>query len=300
MAAARAEPAPWRVQTVRRQFDRRAAVLRDSGLLLREVERRLLERLDYVRLAPRRILDVGCGGGASAAVLASRYPGAFWVGVDLSLAALAAGRGGWWARLRERWQRPLARVCADAAALPVAEGGFDLLISNLMLHWHPQPQRVLSEWHRVLAADGLLLFTCFGPDTLRELRTACAQALPQARPLPYIDMHDYGDILVAAGFATPVMDMEIVRFTYDTPEALLSEVRRLGGNPRDDRPAGLPSGARARALRQALDRQRDAQGRIALTFEIVYAHAWRPPPRRAATQVIPLDRLRGGLRAARP
>ncbi|MCS6944332.1 MAG: methyltransferase domain-containing protein [Sutterellaceae bacterium] len=296
--AAAAECGLWDVRTVQRQFDRRASLLGQRGFLLREIERRLLARLDYVRLAPRRVLDVGCGQGASAALLGSRFPGAFWVGVDLSFPALRAAQGGWWRRWRAPWRRPLTRVCADAAALPIVEGAFDLLVSNLMLHWHPQPQRVLSEWRRVLAVDGLLLFSCFGPDTLRELRGACEETLPQARPLPFIDMHDYGDMLVAAGFATPVMDMEIIRLTYDSPQTLLSEVRHLGGNPRKDRPAALPSGGRARALLQALARQRDAQGRIALTVEIVYGHAWKPKPR-AATQVFPLQRLRAGLHGPR-
>jgi SAM-dependent methyltransferase len=92
--------------------------------------------------------------------------------------------------------------------MPLADDSVDLVLSNLMLHWHPQPHQVLPEWKRVLRADGLLMFSCFGPDTLKELRAAAADALPQARPMPFVDMHDFGDMMVASGFATPVMDVE--------------------------------------------------------------------------------------------
>jgi malonyl-CoA O-methyltransferase len=287
-----------RVETVRRQFDRRASRFARGDFLPREVGRRLLERLDGVRLTPRRILDVGCGGGAMRAPLVTRFADASWIGVDLSLPMLTAAReADFVARVLARWRgRAGARVCADAAALPFADGAFDLVLSNLMLHWHPAPHAVLREWNRVLAVGGLLLFSCFGPDTLRELRAACAEALPAAAPMPFTDMHDYGDMLIAAGFAAPVMEMETLRLTYPSPSQLVREVRLLGGNPRDDRARGLPSGARARALLQALHRQRGADGRIALTFEIVYGHAWKPPPRAQVTRIT-VEGLRAQLRA---
>lgn len=244
--------APLRVATVRRQFDQRAARLPAHDALLREVERRLLERLDLIRLVPRRVLDIGCGRGQSRALLAARYPLAEWVGLDLSAAMLrgAAVPDGtvarWWRRLRGE---VALRVQADAACLPLADGSADLVCSNLMLHWHPTPHALFPEWKRVLRVEGLLLFSCFGPDTLRELRAACAQALPRAAPMPFIDMHDFGDMMVAAGFATPVMDVEVLRLTYPSPQALLREVAALGGNARDDRAPALVSGARARAAR---------------------------------------------------
>lgn len=293
--------AALRIQTVRRQFDRRAAQFARSDFLPREIGRRLVDHLDHIRIAPRRILEVGCGGGALQAPLARRYPGALWIGVDLSLPMLTLTRGGDpVTRLLARWRgRAGARVCADAAALPFADGAFDLVFSNLMLHWHPAPQTLFSEWKRVLAHDGLVLFSCFGVDTLKELRAACAEALPQARPMSFLDMHDFGDTLVAAGFAAPVMDTETLRLTYATARQLLREVRQLGGNPRDDRPRGLPSGARARALLRALERQRDADGRIALTFEIVYGHAWKPGATAVGAGIIPLHRVRAGLPSAR-
>lgn len=288
---------PARVDTVRRQFDRRAARFAQHDAIVREVGRRLIERLDLIRLDPKCIVDVGCGAAGSRDALLNRYATAQWVGIDLSRAMLAAAvRRPALARLLP-WRSARSHlVCAEAAALPLADGSADLLVSNLMLHWHPQPHTVFPEWLRVLRIDGLLLFSCFGPDTLKELRLAYRDAGIEARPVPFVDMHDFGDMMVAAGFASPVMDAETIRLTYPSPQALLREVAALGGNPRYDRGRGLVSGRRARALLERLAAQRDARGRIALTFEIAYGHAWRPPPRVRGQATVPLDHLRAQLR----
>jgi malonyl-CoA O-methyltransferase len=291
-----------RWQTVQRQFDRRAARLREHDVLLREIEKRLADRLDYMRIAPRRIIDVGCGAGHSRQLLTARFSKALWVGTDFSLPMLRGGQAArrgiasWLDRLRG--QRA-DLVCGEASSLPFAESTFDLVFSNLMLHWHPAPHDVLFEWKRVLAVDGLLLFSCFGPDTLKELREACAAALPHSEPMPFIDMHDFGDMMVAAGFATPVMDVETLRFTYGSADELLAEARALGGNPRADRAGGLLAGARARDLRAALERRRDPGGRITLTFEVAYGHAWKPAPRTAGESVVSLEGLRAKLPRSR-
>jgi len=292
---------PARVETVRSQFAQRAARLPAHDAVLREVERRLVERLDVIRITPERVIDVGCGAGHSRTLLQARYPRAAWLGIDLSETLLASGAApaGWAARLRSLAAPPTLRAGADAGALPLADASVDLVFSNLMLHWHPAPHTVFPEFLRVLRPEGLLLFSCFGPDTLKELRDACAQALPRCRPLPFVDMHDFGDMMVASGFATPVMDVEVLRLTYASPRALLREARALGGNPRDDRPRALPSSRQCRALLDALGARRDGDGRIAVTFEVAYGHAWKPQPRadrpRGETRVA-LDDVRARLR----
>jgi malonyl-CoA O-methyltransferase len=290
---------PARTATVRRQFDRRAATFAQRDFLVREVERRMFERLSVIRLAPKRIVDVGCGLGGSRTALLERYRGAEWIGVDHSLRMLEHGmRMGAPARLA-RWLRGSRThwIAADAGALPLAENCAQFLFSNLMLHWHPTPHRLFFEWMRVLATDGLLMFSCFGPDTIKELRNAIAAVLPRAAPMPFIDMHDFGDMMVASGFANPVMDSERIRLTYATPHELLRDVVALGGNPRDDRMPGLMSGRIARKLIGALDARRDDNGRIGLTFEIAYGHAWKPVARETGQTRISVDSLRAQLRA---
>jgi len=285
---------PARIETVARQFDQRRDRLGAHDALLRESARRMLDRLDYIRLAPRRILDVGCGLGRCRAELLERYRDASWTGIELSESLAVAGRmeqrrGLGMARL---WREVPRWIVADGARLPVADDSVELVFSNLMLHWHPAPHLVLPEWKRVLRVDGLLMFSCFGPDTLVELRTAVAATLPRASPMPFVDMHDFGDMMVASGFATPVMDVERLTLTFASATAVLTEVRALGGNPRDDRPAALPSGRQARSLLQALDAQRNAEGRIPLTFEIAYGHAWKPAARGSRVNTVSLERLR--------
>ena len=292
---------------VRAWFNRWADRVSGGDFLLREVSERMLDRLAYIRLNPQRVLDLGCGDGADMAALRNRYPQAFLLGVDFAEAALKAaqqqskaGEGGlglgaiwrsirvWQARLQNALARqqqathPVAWVAGDATALPLASRAVDLIWSNGLLHWHNNPPEVFAECQRVLQVDGLLMFACFGPDSFKELRAACeaaAQGSAAQHALTFVDMHDLGDMLVHAGLATPVMDMERLTLTYATPEALLAEVRTLGGNVLKARPRGLSSSAYWQKVRAYLDGLRTVDGRIPLTIELVYGHAWKPQPK---------------------
>jgi malonyl-CoA O-methyltransferase len=290
---------PARVATVRRQFDLRARRFRAHDVLPREIGERLLDRLQYIRLSPQRVLDVGCGAGDATGLLSTRYPSAQVVGLDVSEGMLRQRESGardW----LPRWlggQTSLF-VAADAGRLPLADESVDLVFSNLMLHWHPEPHALFPEWRRVLRVDGLLLFSCFGPDTLKELRAACRSVLPGIRPMPFIDMHDFGDMMVASGLANPVMDAEVLTLTYRSARELLAEARSLGGNPRDDRAGGLPPARLARSLLDALNAQAGEDGRIRLTFEVAYGHAWKPAAR-SKTAGVSVEALRAELAGRR-
>ena len=287
---------PASVATVRRQFDLRADRFATSAILPREIARRMIERLQYIRLQPQQILDVGCGSGESRSALNALYPRARWIGVDVSERML---QGSPLSRLRW-WRRAAAhKVAADGGRLPIADGSIDFVFSNLMLHWHPAPHTVFPEWKRVMKVDGLLMFSCFGPDTLKELSTAATAALPHARPMPFIDMHDFGDMMVASGLATPVMDSEIITLTYPSAQSLLAEVRSLGGNPRSDRAHRLPSSRQVRDLLCALEAQRASDGRIALTFEVAYGHAWKTRAALAGVATVSVDAVRAELASKR-
>ncbi|MDQ1922884.1 methyltransferase domain-containing protein [Massilia pseudoviolaceinigra] len=286
--------APIDLARVRTLFSRPQRVER-SDFLRREIAARMHERLMLVKVAPKRVLDAGCGSGADLALLQKDYPAAHIVGLDAAAAMIEAAKTP--ASALKSLNQMLSRLlpgkagvdllCGDFGSLPFGPNSVDLVWSNLALHWHPQPDRVFAEWRRVLRQDGLLMFSNFGPDTLRELRTAFAEAdtgtgtgsAPSPHVLPFVDMHDFGDQLVEAGFSTPVMDMEVITVTYDTAAALLADARALGGNPLATRRRGLFGRAAWQRMLAALERQRRADGKLGLTFEVIYGHAFRPAPR---------------------
>ncbi len=289
-------PAEYRIERARvqRSFDRTAAGYDAAAVLQREVARRMAERLDLVKLAPMRILDVGCGTGADLRLLARRYPAAERIGLDFSQAMLrnARGRPSWLARLLPPFAaREAGVVCAAAQSLPLVANSMGLIWSNFMLHWLDDPLSALKEMHRVLQVDSLLMFATLGPDTLKELRTAFAAADNMPHVQRFIDMHDLGDMLVESGYTDPVMDMEYLTLTYASPEDFLRDLRGAGSsNALAGRQRGLTGGKAWQRMREALVAQmRD--GRLVITFEIVYGHAWKPQPRLAADgrQIIRFD-----------
>ena len=263
----------------------------------REISQRMQERLALIKLVPKRALDAGCGSGADMSILQKRYPMAQVIGLDAALPMLKDARQVQLAGLSSL-QRWLARsfpslahaarghdsmlMCGDFVQLPLAPLSVDLIWSNLALHWTALPDQAIAEWRRVIAVDGLLMFSCFGPDTLKELRTGAETSTTAPRVLPFVDMHDYGDMLVAAGFATPVMDMETITVTYTDTKKLLADVRALGGNPLATRRSGLTGKTTWRQLIDHLERQRRADGTIPLSFDIIYGHAFRPAPKKTA------------------
>lgn len=271
-------------QLARRRFDRSAKLDRPLALLEDEVARRMSERLDYIRLDPEQILDIGCGNGGDLDALGARYPRARRVGIDFARSFLApeGEKPGLLSRLfasrRARSQSSML-ACADAQALPFARARFTLIWSNLMLNWLTDPLPALREMHRTLAIDGLLMFSTFGPDTLKELRLALGDRAGE-RVHRFIDMHDIGDALVNAGFSDPVMDMEVVTLTYPDVDTLMSDLRQSGWNNASTlRPRNLSgrtgwANARKRLERAYMD------GRLPITFEIIQGHAWKSAPKK--------------------
>ncbi len=265
-----------------------------------EVARRMAERLPLIRLQPPRVLDWGVFLGASQALLAQAYPKAQWLGLEPDAerrrATAQALARPWWSP--QRWTGH-APALIDGAEPP--PGGAELLWSNMHLHAVAEPQALLRRWQRAIAVDGFLMFSTLGPGTLGELRALYAAAGWPAPFAPLVDMHDLGDMLVAAGFADPVMDQETVTLSWPSADALLAELRGLGGNADPRRHPGLRTPRWRARLAAALQARADAAGRIPLSFEIVYGHAFKPPPRPrvAAQTTVPLEDLRSMARAGR-
>ena len=247
-----------------------------AAVLAREVGARMAARLDLVKITPQRVADVGCATGDGIRVLQQRYVKALPLAIDYALPMLHAVRksASRWQRLTGRGPRP---INGDARALPLAANSLGLGWSNLMLHWLGDPLPALRELHRVLEVGGLLTFATLGPDTLKELRAAAAEVGAGDTVRRFLDMHDLGDMLVAAGFGDPVMDMELITLTYPTPRAFLADQRHLGVR---DALLGRQGWRDWRRLFGAWPQ--DVDGRLPASFEIVYGHAWKPEPRQIA------------------
>ncbi|MBR7800739.1 methyltransferase domain-containing protein [Undibacterium fentianense] len=293
--------APIDMLQVRRLFATPKRLV-EAQFLRREVAQRMAEKLDLVNIYPRRVLDAGCGSGEDLLRLAERYPQADQIGIDASLMQLhelrhhaksvadITGIGG---RLRHLLKPLIGQshgaansvqlIQGNFAQLPFATNSVDIVWSNLALHWHPQPDLVLQEWFRVIAREGLVMFSSFGPDTFIELKRAFQTVDMYPHCLPFVDMHDFGDMLVSAGFATPVMDVERITLKYQNVEKLLADVRALGGNPLQDRRRGLLGKGAYAKLSSALEMLRTADGLIPLSIEVVFGHAFKPVPTKLAT-----------------
>lgn len=259
---------------VKRSFDRAAKHYDEHAPLQREVRARLLEKLELVSLQPETVLDAGCGPGAALKPLAGQFPKAKLVALDIAPAMLAE------ARRRKPWFRRLQTVEGDLAAMPLDDDSVDVVFSNLALQWANDPDAVFGEFRRVLRGGGLVVFSTFGPDTLRELRAAWSEVDGFTHVNRFLDLHDIGDALVRAGFTEVVMDAEHFTLTYGSARDLLRDLKMIGAhNVNAGRAHGLTGRKRFAAFEQAYEAFRTA-GRLPATYEVVYGTAWLPerPP----------------------
>lgn len=276
---------------IRRAFGRAAASYAAHSPLQAEVALRLREHLDEVAgFAPRRIVDVGCGPGEGCVALRARFPDADIIALDLALPML------------REVDRSFPRIGADAQALPLADASVDLVHSSLCLQWCDDPGLALAEFRRVLRPEGLLLFSTFGPDTLKELRAAFAEVDRTPHVSRFVDMHDIGDGLLASGFRDPVMEREDFVLTYADVRSLMRELRAIGATNADvQRQRSLTGKAHLARVEAAYEHFR-LDGVLPATYEVVYAIARAPAPgqpRRESGGDIasfPVERLRGSRR----
>jgi malonyl-CoA O-methyltransferase len=264
---------------LRRAFERAAETYDAAAVLQNEVCRRMLARLDFIRQAPAAILDAGCGTGNALASLAQRHPKARLIALDIALRMVKRARA-----RTPRWRQILGAaapdgLCADIQNLPLATGSCDMVWSNLVLQWCDDPEKAFAEMRRVLVPGGLLMFSTFGPDTLKELRAAYDGIDQHVHVNRFIDMHDLGDMLVRCGLGDPVVDMEQITLTYANARDLMRDLKAIGAhNTLRGRRASL-TGKRALATVEQRYETFRRDGKLPATFEVVYGHAWQPQPR---------------------
>ena len=279
-----------------------AAAPAQSPWLHEEVARRMDDRLQWIRQAPAAWChwDAVRGGLQGHALVSARYPQALCLVTETSPhcvpVAMQALTRPWWSPARWSAGRP-------RFGLP-QEGGVQMLWANMALHMASDPQALIAQWHRALSVDGYLMFSCLGPDTAKELHAVYAALGWPPAGHAFTDMHDWGDMLVQAGFAEPVMDMERITLTFATPQRLLQELRELGRNLHPGRFVGLRGrGWKAELLQKMAERWADKQpdGQLSLTFEIVYGHAYKPQPklRLEANSAVSLEDMKAMLKQPR-
>lgn len=265
----------------RSSFGRAAETYDAAAILQKQVREEMLSRLDLVKLNPQVILDAGCGTGSASYALQNRFKKSQVISLDFAHPMLQKTRkvvGGnrLFGQLKN-WVKGRQHhlLCADIEAIPLANASAGLVWSNLAIQWCNDLDVALQEFHRVLQPEGLLTFSTFGPDTLRELRAATNQQSGHTSVSRFIDMHDIGDALVRAGFSAPVLDVERFTLTYDDVKSVMRDLKSIGAHNATD---GRARGLHGRGFLQNLEinyEQFRMNGKLPATFEVVYGHAWR-------------------------
>lgn len=271
-------------KTVLEHVFNKAAATYDSGaFMFREIGDRLTERLDFVRLQPSSVLDLGSGTGYITGLLTKRYPVADIYCLDFSIAML------------QQLQKKMSAlpICALAENLPLVKNSLDLVISNIMLPWCENLESIFTEVYQILKPGGLFLFSTLGPDTLYELRSSSARIDNAARIHSFIDMHEVGDALLSANFSDPVMDMEFLVLRYDQIQTLFSDLKATGScNAQSDRWKKLTGKNRMQQFIAVCEEFRDSDQKLPVTLEIIYGHAWKIPEQSGSEVIIPVSQIR--------
>ena len=261
---------------VRAAFNRAANTYDGAAVVQAMVRDEMLSRLDLVKLSPKIILDAGCGTGLGSRMLQQRFGGATIVSLDMAINMLHKTRTNQ-PFLKRIFSQP-SLLCADIEALPLAENSVGLIWSNLALQWCNDLDAAFGACFNSLQPEGLLMFSTFGPDTLKELRIA-SSADANTHVSRFIDMHDIGDALVRAGFNAPVLDVERYTLTYDDVKAVMKDLKSIGAhNATQGRQRGLAGKGFLQNLTQQYEQFR-VGGKLPATFEVVFGHAWKPQPK---------------------
>ncbi len=254
---------------IARRFNKAANTYDSVAVLQQRVGKSLLERLQGIRCQPQTILDLGCGTGYCEAFLKKLYPTAKIIGLDKSNGMLTQ------AKEKKHQLTDIHWVGGCAENLPFSDHSFELVYSNLMLHWSNDFTKSLKEIRRILKPEGLLLFSMVGPDSLQELRNCWRAIDNQLHVHVFVDMHDLGDNLLHTPFVDPVMDVEYFTLLYSEALDLMKELKKLGvQNIAKNRQRGLTSKGTLKKLIQAYEYFRSPEGKLPATWEIIYGHAW--------------------------
>lgn len=256
-------------ESIAQSFDQLAANFEANALLQQEVASRLFERLELMNVSPKNVLDAGCGTGYCSRILKKRYPKSKITAIDLSLGMIeqAKSLNGFFSKVDYQ--------VADIEQLPFDTNSFDVVFSNMAVHWLKDQKKLFVELNRVLKPGGLLIFSTLGPDTLIELSETWQQIDDNTRLWNFYDMHIIGDHVYNASFDNTVIDRDVITLTYKTFKGLINDLKSVGA-----RKLLVPSRTpltkfRWQKLKQTYNQFRWDDGQLPLTTEVVYGHAWK-------------------------
>lgn len=269
---------------VQKRANRTAELYEKSHFLQQAMADRLMQRLEYIKLKPQRILDLGCATGWLSDQLIVRYPEAEIIGVDFALSRLAQAK-----------PRPQQSLAGDMHALPLITDSIDFIVANDSLYWAAEQSMVLQEALRVLKPGGLLMMTSLGPLSMQRLRELCQQGSLPRKILPLLDMHDIGDMFLQAGWSDPVMDSEWLQLQFDSTVQMARDFHRLGVGAIDGG-KGMITPRQWQTFWQQYPKTSD--GKLVCEIELIHGHAWKPLQASGAKLneqgevVVPLSSLR--------
>jgi len=257
-------------QLIADSFSKAANSYDEFAFLQQEVASRVFERLDYMRVDPRKILDVGCGTGACSRQLRDTFPKAKVAGIDIAQGMIDKAKGS------QKLFNKIDYQLADADQLPFEDNYFDLVFSSLTIQWMPELKKTFNELHRVLKPGGLILFSTLGPDTLIELRQSWLQLDDDVHVNDFVDMHIVGDEVFNASFENTVMDRDVIVLTYETMIGLMRDLKAIGAHNIDsERQKGMLGKNKFNQLKSEYDKFRTSDGVLPATYEVIYGHAWK-------------------------
>lgn len=246
---------------IRQTFNKAANNYNNYAYLQKEIALRLDEKLDYIKINPIVVVDLGAGTGLLSTHLMSRFPSAHNIAVDFAQNSLK--------------HNPIKnKICADAYQLPFANNSVDIVVSNLMMQWCFNLNALFEESYRVLKNNGLLLFSTFGVNTLTELKKSWAVVDENKHVNDFVDMHNIADEILKAGLQAPVMESEYLILTYESAKDLLKELKAIGAQNVKNRSKSLTGKNKFKEMIKTYENYRQ-DGKLPATYEVIYGHAWK-------------------------
>ena len=258
---------------ISKDFSNAADTYDAAAIVQQEICDRALERLQMLKLEPSTILDIGSGTGKSVRGLQTQFPKSHVIASDVAMPMLM-----YLNQMQASLQHKASIVCCDAEKLSIKDESVDLIFSTSTFQWCEDLNLVFTECLRILKPDGVLVFTSFGPDTLKELRQSWACVDQQDHVHQFIDMHYIGDLLLANNYTDPVVDMELITIEYQHVRQLLKDLKDTGSRSKFDIEennfsSGLMGKNKFQQFEVAYESHRQNNGLLPASYEIIYGYA---------------------------